>query len=317
MQRYVIRRMIWLFFTLWLMVTMMFFLMYVIPGDIVMVMLGEETESIDPVQYEILKHKLGLDRPVWEQYTNWLWNAVQGDLGESYWTGAPVVEEMKIRFPYTIGLMIISLVITIVIALPVGVISALKQDTFADYALRSFQIGGLSMPGFWLGILLLGFLAVTFRWHPRIEYATLFTDPVTALQQYWLPALLMGFRSSANDARMLRSTMLEVIGSDYVRTARAKGLKEWVVIYIHALRNAILPGVTMLGMEAAGLLGGTVIMETLFNIPGLGTLLISAVNARDIPLVMGVVVFKGFIILFVNLLIDISYGFIDPRVRYE
>ena len=317
MQRYVIRRLIWLVITLWLMVTMMFFLMYVIPGDIVMVMLGEETESIDPVQYEILKHKLGLDRPVWEQYTTWLWNAVQGDMGESYWTGAPVVEEMKIRFPYTIGLMIISLVITVVVALPVGVISALKQDTFADYALRSFQIGGLSMPGFWLGILLLGFLAVTFRWHPRIEYATLFTDPVTALQQYWLPAFLMGFRSSANDARMLRSTMLEVIGSDYVRTARAKGLKEWVVIYIHALRNAVLPGVTMLGMEAAGLLGGTVIMETLFNIPGLGTLLISAVNARDIPLVMGVVVFKGFIILFVNLLIDISYGFIDPRVRYE
>jgi peptide/nickel transport system permease protein len=317
MQRYVIRRLIWLVFTLWLMVTMLFFLMYVIPGDIVMVMLGEETESIDPVQYEILKHKLGLDRPVWEQYANWLWNAVQGDLGESYWTGAPVVEEMKIRFPYTIGLMIISLVITIVVALPVGVISALKQDTFADYALRSFQIGGLSMPGFWLGILILGFLAVTFRWHPRIEYATLFTDPVTALQQYWLPAFLMGFRSSANDARMLRSTMLEVIGSDYIRTARAKGLKEWVVIYVHALRNAILPGVTMLGMEAAGLLGGTVIMETLFNIPGLGTLLISAVNARDIPLVMGVVVFKGFIILFVNLLVDISYGFIDPRVRYE
>jgi len=317
MQRYVIRRLFWLVFTLWLMVTLLFFLMYVIPGDIVMVMLGEESESIDPVQYEILKHKLGLDRPVWEQYVNWLWNGVHGDLGESYWTGAPVVDEMKIRFPYTIGLMIISLSITILIALPVGVISALKQDTFVDYALRSFQIGGLSMPGFWLGILILGFLAVTFRWHPRIEYATLFSDPITALQQYWLPASLMGFRSSANDARMLRSTMLEVIRSDYIRTAYAKGLKERTVVYVHALRNAILPGVTMLGMEAAGLLGGAVIMEQLFNIPGLGTLLISAVNARDIPLVMGVVVFKGFIILFINLLVDISYGWIDPRVRYE
>ena len=317
MQRYVIRRLLWLVFTLWLMVTLLFFLMYVIPGDIVMVMLGEESEAIDPVQYEILKTRLGLDRPVWEQYINWLWNGIQGDLGESYWTGAPVVEEMKIRFPYTIGLMIISLIITVLVALPVGVISALKQDTFVDYALRSFQIGGLSMPGFWLGILILGFLAVTFRWHPRIEYATLFTDPVTALQQYWLPASLMGFRSSANDARMLRSTMLEVIRSDYIRTAYAKGLKERVVVYVHALRNAILPGVTMLGMEAAGLLGGTVIMEQLFNIPGLGTLLISAVNARDIPLVMGVVVFKGFIILFINLLVDISYGWIDPRVRYE
>lgn len=317
MQRYVIRRLLWLVFTLWLMVTLLFFLMYVIPGDIVMVMLGEESEAIDPVQYEILKTRLGLDRPVWEQYINWLWNGIQGDLGESYWTGAPVVEEMKIRFPYTIGLMIISLIITVLVALPVGVISALKQDTFVDYALRSFQIGGLSMPGFWLGILILGFLAVTFRWHPRIEYATLFTDPVTALQQYWLPASLMGFRSSANDARMLRSTMLEVIRSDYIRTAHAKGLKERTVVYVHALRNAILPGVTMLGMEAAGLLGGAVIMEQLFNIPGLGTLLISAVNARDIPLVMGVVVFKGFIILFINLLVDISYGWIDPRVRYE
>lgn len=317
MQRYIIRRLIWVVITLWIMVTLLFFLMYVIPGDVVMVMLGEESESIDPVQYELLKHKLGLDRPVWEQYATWMWNAVQGDLGESYWTGAKVTEEMAIRFPYTIGLMIIGLVITIIVALPVGVISALKQDTFIDYALRSFQIGGLSMPGFWLGILILGFLAVTFRWHPRIEYATLFSDPLTALQQYWLPGLLMGFRSSANDARMLRSTMLEVMRSDYVRTARAKGLKEWVVIYIHALRNALLPAVTLLGMEAAMLLGGTVIMETLFNIPGLGTLLISAVNARDIPLVMGIVVFKGTIILSINLLIDISYGLIDPRVRYE
>jgi len=299
-----------------MMITMLFFLMYVIPGDVVMVMLGEESESIDPVQYELLRTKLGLDRPLYEQYANWMWNLLQGDMGESYWTGAKVVDEMAIRFPYTIGLMIIGMVITVIVALPVGIISALKQDTFIDYALRSFQIGGLSMPGFWLGILILGFLAVTFRWHPRIEYATLFSDPITALQQYWLPGFLLGFRSSANDARMLRSQMLEVMRSDYIRTARAKGLKEWMVIYVHALRNALLPAVTLLGMEAAALLGGTVIMESLFNIPGLGTLLISAVNARDIPLVMGIVTFKGFIILFINLIVDISYGWIDPRVRY-
>jgi peptide/nickel transport system permease protein len=307
----------WLVITLWMMITMLFFLMYVIPGDVVMVMLGEESQTIDPVQYEILKERLGLNRPLYEQYGTWIWNAVQGDLGKSYWTGAPVTTEMAIRFPYTLGLMVVAMFWTIIIAIPVGVIAALKQDTFIDYALRSFQIGFLAAPGFWIGILVLGFLAVSFRWHPRIEYATLFSDPVTAVQQYLLPGFIMGLRSSASNSRMLRSSMLEVMGSDYVRTARAKGLKEWVVIYIHTMRNAFLPVATIFGAEISMLLGGTVIMETLFNIPGLGTLLISAVNARDIPLVMGCTTYIGVIVLATNLLVDISYGWIDPRVRYQ
>jgi peptide/nickel transport system permease protein len=299
------------------MVTLLFFLMYVIPGDVAMVMLGEEGGTIDPVQYQLLREKLGLDRPVWEQYTTWIWNAVRGDLGKSYWTGAPVVQEMSIRFPYTFGLMVVAMIFTIILTIPVGVLSALKQDTWVDYGLRGFQIGFMAMPSFWIGILLLGWLAVSFRWHPRIEYATLFTDPLTAMQQYALPGILMGVRSSAGVSRMLRSSMLEALGSDYVRTARAKGLKERTVIYLHTMRNAFLPVVTMLGAEVSMLLGGTVIMESLFNIPGLGTLLISAVNARDIPLVMGVTVYIGTIILGFNLLVDISYGWIDPRVRYE
>jgi len=317
MQAYILRRLLWLLVTLWMMVTLLFFLMYVIPGDVAMVMLGEEGGTIDPVQYELLRERLGLNRPVYVQYGSWIWNALHGDLGRSYWTGAPVAQEMSIRFPYTFGLMVVAMFWTIILTIPVGVISAIKQDTFVDYGLRSFQIGFMAAPSFWLGILLLGWLAVTFRWHPRIEYATLWTDPFTALQQYSLPGILMGVRSSAGTSRMLRSSMLEALGSDYVRTARAKGLKERTVLYIHTMRNAFLPVVTILGAEVSMLLGGTVIMESLFNIPGLGTLLISAVNARDIPLVMGVTTYIGTIVLGFNLLVDLSYGWIDPRVRYE
>jgi len=317
MQSYILRRLLFLVVTLWLMVTLLFFLMYVIPGDIAMVMLGEEGGTIDPVQYALLRERLGLNRPIWEQYTTWIGHAVQGDLGKSYWTGAPVTQEMAIRFPYTIGLMLVAMMFTVILTIPIGVVSALKQDTFVDYGLRSFQIGFMAAPSFWIGILLLGWLAVSFRWHPRIEYATLFTDPFTALQQYALPGILMGVRSSAGTSRMLRSSMLETLGSDYVRTARAKGLTERAVVYIHTMRNAFLPVITMLGAEVSMLLGGTVIMESLFNIPGLGTLLISAVNARDIPLVMGVTVYIGIVILGFNLLVDLSYGWIDPRVRYS
>lgn len=317
MQGYLLKRIIWLVITLWMMVTMLFFLMFVVPGDVAMVMLGEEGGTIDPVQYELLRERLGLNRPIYVQYGDWMAKAVQGNLGKSYWTGAPVTQEMAIRFPYTMGLMVVAMFWTVIIAIPTGVVSALKRDTFADYGLRSFQIGFMAMPGFWIGILLLGWLAVTFRWHPRIEYATLWSNPITAIQQYTLPGILMGLRAAASNARMIRSSMLEALGSDYVRTARAKGLKEWVVLYVHTMRNAFLPVVTIFGADVAMLLGGTVIMETLFNIPGLGTLLISAVNARDIPLVMGVVTYIGVVIIGINLVVDLLYAVIDPRIKYE
>jgi len=317
MQAYVLRRLLFLLVTLWLMVTMLFFLMYVIPGDIAMVILGWDGQPIDPEQYKLLRHELGLDRPVLVQYGDWMWKAVHGNLGRSLWDGAPVTQLMAIRFPYTFGLMVVAMFWTIILTIPVGVLSALKQDTFIDYGLMGFQIGFMAAPSFWIGILLLGWLAVTFRWHPRIEYATIFSAPLTALQQYALPGILMGIRSSAGTSRMLRSSMLEVMGSDYVRTARAKGLKERAVVYIHTMRNAFLPMITMFGAEITMLLGGTVIMESLFNIPGLGTLLITAVNARDIPVVMGVSVYIGLLVLGFNLLVDLSYGWIDPRVRYD
>lgn len=317
MQAYILRRLLFLVVTLWVMVTLLFFMMYVLPGDIALVMLTDDGGPVDPVQYERLVKELGLDKPVQVQYARWILNALQGDFGKSFWTGAPVTQEMAIRFPYTFGLMVVAMFFTVILTIPIGVISALKQDSFIDYGLRGFQIGFMAMPSFWIGILLLGWLAVSFRWHPRIEYATIFTDPLTAIQQYALPGILMGVRSSAGTSRMLRSSMLEVMGSDYVRTARAKGLKERTVIYLHTMRNAFLPVATIFGAEVSMLLGGTVIMESLFNIPGLGTLLISGVSNRDIPLVMGVVTYIGVIILGFNLLVDISYGWIDPRVRYE
>ncbi len=317
MRNYIIRRIFWLIVTAWLVCTFLFVLMYMIPGDIVKVMLSEETGYVDPVQYELLTHELGLDLPLWQQYTQWFGNLLRGDMGVSYWTGAPVVDEIAIRFPYTIGLMIIGLVFSIIIAIPVGVISALKQDTFWDYGLRAWAVSFLAAPSFWVGILLISFVVTTFRWFPPFDYVTLFTAPGIALQQYWMPGILMGVRGAASKARMLRSTMLEVIRSDYIRTARAKGLPERRIVFVHTLRNAMLPVITLFGLEAAYMLGGVVIMETLFGIPGLGSLLIDAVNARDIPLVMGIVLVKAFIMLGLNLMIDISYAWIDPRVRYN
>ncbi|RJQ39213.1 MAG: ABC transporter permease [Dehalococcoidia bacterium] len=317
MQRYLIRRLLWLIVNIWMMVTLLFFLMYVIPGDVAMVMLGEEGGTIDPVQYELLRERLGLNRPLHVQYGEWIWNALQGDLGRSYWTGAPVVQEMGIRFPYTMGLTVVGMFWVTIIAIPVGVISALNRETLIDYGLRGFQITFLAAPGFWIAILVLSFLAVNFRWHPRIEYATLWSDPVTAFQQYALPGFILGLHSSANNARMLRSSMLEILGSDFVRTARAKGLKERTVVYVHTMRNAFLPVLELFGSDVQMLISGTIVMEMVFNIPGLGTLMISAVNARDIPLVTGIAVYIGLVIIGVNLLLDILYAFVDPRIHYD
>jgi len=207
--------------------------------------------------------------------------------------------------------------ISIITAVPIGVLSAIRQDSWLDYTLRSGIIAGISIPSFWFAMLLLLFVVSVFKYYPPLEYATLFTQPLVSIQQLFMPALTLGIRLAASAARMMRSSMLEVMREDYVRTARAKGLTERVVLYGHALRNAILPVVTIFGMELAFLFGGTVIIETVFNIPGIGLLLINAINMRDIIMVQGIVATLVVIVLVINIMVDVLYAWIDPRIRYR
>ncbi|MEW6142922.1 MAG: ABC transporter permease [Chloroflexota bacterium] len=314
---YIIRRLLWAIPTLWGAVTLLFLLMRVLPGDVAMVMLGSEGAAIDPVQLNALREELGLNIPLWEQYAVWILDFSHLDLGKSLWTGNTVWSEVAIRAPYTFTLLVMAMVLSVFIAIPTGIFSALKQDSWLDYGLRSFAIAGLSIPNFWFGLLLLLLTVSVFRWSPPIEYATIVAAPLVAMQQLTLPAIALGWRQSAVSARMMRSSMLEVMREDYVRTARSKGLRERTVIIIHALRNAILPVITIFGTEVLLLLSGAVIIETIFNIPGIGRLLIDGINHRDVNLVQGLVAFITIIVILVNLLVDLVYGWVDPRIRYE
>lgn len=317
MRAYIIRRLLWAVPILFGAITLVFFLLNVLPGDIATIILGGEEGIVNPEQVEMLREQLGLNRPLYEQYFSWLSGVVRLDFGTSLWTGRTVVSELALRLPYTTALVVLSVLISIITAIPIGIISALRQDSWLDYTLRSGVIAGISIPNFWFAMLIVLLIVQVFGWFPPIAYATPWGAPWRFLQQIFLPAITLGFRSSAASARMMRSSMLEVLREDYVRTARAKGLTERMVIYAHALRNAILPVVTIFGMQLAYLFGGTVIIELIFNIPGVGLLLIDSLNRRDVPVVAGVVVFIAVVIVIVNLLVDLLYAWIDPRIRYH
>lgn len=317
MRAYILRRLLWMVPTLLGAVTFIFVIMHILPGDISLVILGAEGRAPDPEQLAALREQLGLNRPLYEQYVSWLWGLVRLDLGTSLWTGEAVAKEIWIRLPYTLSLIALAIIISGVLALPIGVISALKQDTWADHALRAFAIAGLSIPSFWFAILIVLFLLMVFRWFPPLTYAPIYQNPAIALQQLIFPAIALGYRQTAVAARMLRSSMLEVLREDYVRTARAKGLEERTVIYLHALKNAVLPVITVFGLEAIILFSGAVIVETIFKIPGVGTLVVQAIVRRDVPLVQGVVLVTVLFVLVVNLAIDLIYAWVDPRIRYR
>lgn len=317
MRAYIARRLLWAVPTLFGAVTLIFLVMNVLPGDVAMAMLGQEGRVPDPAQLQALREELGLNRPLYQQYLSWLWGVARLDLGDSLWTGHPVVAEMWVRLPYTLTLIAMAVLISIILAVPIGVVSALKQDSWLDYGLRSFAIAGLSIPSFWFGILVLLFVVSVFKWFPPLDYAPVYKHPWVALQQLFLPAITLGYRQTAVGARMMRSSMLDVLREDYVRTARAKGLTERVVVYLHALRNAVLPVVTIFGVEAVVLFGGAVIIEKIFNVPGVGRLLVDAINRRDVPLVQGVVMIMVGFVLVVNLVVDLIYAWVDPRIRYR
>jgi peptide/nickel transport system permease protein len=317
MHTYILRRILLMFPTLLGSVTLIFLLMRLLPGDVALYMLGSsESSVVNVATLQQIRQELGLDKPLIAQYGSWLWSAARLDFGNSYWTRQPVVEELKRRYPMTANLAILSLALGTLIAIPIGVLSAVRQDTLIDYAARVFVIAGLSIPNFWLSILVILGLVHYFNWLPPLDYAPFWVDPWLNLKQLIFPALITGYRLSAVGARMTRSSLLEVLRDDFVRTARAKGLREQTVIFRHALRNALLPVITIIGVELLVLFGGLVVVETVFTIPGIGRFLVDAILHRDYPSIQALVFVFAVFVVGVNLLVDLAYAILDPRIRY-
>lgn len=313
---YIARRLLALVPTLVFASLIVFLTVRLIPGDAIDQMLAQNDISSGEDRARI-EAALGLDRPMWEQYFRWFGAVVRGDLGNSLWTNTPVSEQVFDRLPITFELGILALFVSISVAIPIGIYSAVKQDTAGDYIARSFSIIMLSVPGFWLATLVMVFPSVWWRWTPDLEYTPFLIDPIRNLGQMLPPAILLGLSMSAVTMRITRTMMLEVLRQDYIRTARAKGLRESVVIFRHALRNSLIPVITLIGLQAPLLIGGAVIMEQIFGVPGMGQLLLDAVSQRDYPVISGVFLVVGISVLFINLAVDVSYGFLDPRVRLQ
>lgn len=292
-----------------------FAIMRVVPGDVV-VLRYSQSGAVPQEVIDAERRELGLDRPLPQQFVEWMGDIVRLDFGRSLWTDRPVIEEIKGRFGISLELALLATLLATALALPLGVIAAVKQDTWVDYVIRVFSIGGLAMPSFWLGILVILGLVVAFRWAPPLIFVPLWEDPVENLAQLIWPALVVGYRYSAVATRMTRSSVLEVLREDYVRTARAKGLRETLVIIRHALRNSLLPVVTVLSLEFAFLFGGLVVTEQVFNVNGLGKLLVDAVAQRDYTLVQALVLMFAFLFVFVNFVVDVLYGVLDPRIKF-
>lgn len=321
MRGYAVRRLLIAIPTLLGVSLILFTLLRLLPGDIAMLILtgGDLSGSgtVDPEALATLRTRLGLNDPIYIQYWNWLQGLATLNLGDSFYLRRPIMDEIQRAFPYTMELALLAIVLMLLIAIPAGVISALKQDALPDYALRLLTITGLSMPSFWLGLLIILFLVKFFNWIPPIQYVPLWADPATNLTQMIWPAMAIGLQTSAVTTRLTRSTMLEVMREDYVRTARAKGLAERITVTRHALRNALLPVVTLVGLSFAQLMGGAAIIETLFNVPGLGRLMIQSIYNRDFPNVQAVALFLSFGVVFTNIIVDLAYGWLDPRIRYR
>lgn len=315
MQEYILKRLLLMIPSLIGVSLGIFIIMNLVPGDVVMARLAE-AGSFEKENVDRLRHELGLDRPLWERYANWLWGAVRGDLGKSLWTGVPVTDEIFRRIPITLEIALISIAVSVTSGILVGVVSAIRQDTPLDYVGRFFTILGLSIPDFWLATLLLVMPVIWWGYMPSPVYAPFFDGPWENFKQFLPPSIALGARLSASVMRMTRSSLLEVLRQDYIRTAWAKGLRESAVIYRHALKNALIPVVTILGTQLSRLMGGTVVVETIFGLPGVGRLLFESIVNRDYMQLQGNVVFLAVVFLLMNLLVDLSYAWLDPRIKY-
>jgi peptide/nickel transport system permease protein len=312
MERIIIRRLVLLVPTVLLVTFLVFGMVRLDRGSVVAARLGE---GYTPAQAQQVIHELRLDRPLVPEYGRWLAAILRGDWGTSSFTDKPVLAEIAPRAMVTVELAVFSIIFTVIIGLPMGVLAALYQDRWPDYVGRVFAVGGLAIPNFYLATVLMVVLASRFQWIPDIDYRTPLEDTKTNLSQMWLPALLLSVSASAHVMRYTRAMMLEVLRQDYVRTARAKGLRERVVVTRHAMKNAMLPVVTVVGLTLATLVGGTVVFEVLFSLPGLGTQLVGAVQTRDFTVIQGITLFFALAVIGINLLVDLSYTLFDPRAR--
>jgi peptide/nickel transport system permease protein len=313
LKRYLARRLVIAIPSLLIASVIVFTLPRLIPGDAVQLMLAETSYAKD---IDELRAKLGLDRALPVQYAEWVAHVMRGDLGESLWTRRPVLDELAHRLPVSAELALYATVIALAIALPIGVLAAARQDSLADYVARSVAILGLSLPSFWLATLLIVMPAIWWGWRPVTGFTDLRQDPVGHVVQLLLPAAILGIASAAALMRLTRGMLLEALRQDYVRTAQAKGLAQSVVVVKHGLRNAVIPVITLLGTQLPLILGGTVVIETIFGLPGVGRFLFDAINQRDYPVIQGVNLLVVSTVVLVNLGVDVLYGVLDPRIRY-
>ena len=318
MQAYIVRRLLALIPTLLFASLIVFVTVRLIPGSVIDLMLSQNDISAGKASREQLISALGLDKPMWEQYGRWMSGILlHGDFGRSLWQNTPVAELLAARLPVTFQLGFMALIVALLVAIPIGAYSAMRQDTAGDYVGRSFSILMLAVPSFWMGTMVMVFPSIWWGWSPEVKFIPFRQDPLHNLSQMILPAIILGTSLSAVTMRLTRTMMLEVLRQDYIRTAWAKGLSERLVVSRHALRNALIPVVTLIGLQAPLLIGGAVIMEQIFVIPGMGLLLLDAVNQRDYPIITGVFLIVGVAVMVINLLVDLSYGLLDPKVRYR
>lgn len=312
---FVIRRLLLVIPTLVGVAVAVFFLIRVMPGDVVVVKLRADGAQVTEETIQAERKRLGLDKPLMAQFADYMVGLTRLDLGRSLWTGQPVVEEIKIRFPVTFQIAIMATLIAVAIAIPLGTLSAIYRDTWIDYSVRVLAVSGLAIPSFWLGMLIILGLLAFFNWLPKIGYVSIFDDPVANLAALIWPAASVGYRYAAVATRMMRSALLEVMREDYIRTARAKGVLQKLVTRRHALRNALLPVVTVIGLEFAFLIGGLVVTEQVFNINGIGKLFVDATARGDFTLIQGLVLLIAVNFILVNLVVDLLYAVLDPRIR--
>lgn len=317
MQRYILKRLLMMIPTLLGVAVLVFLLMRVVPGDIVELKFAGEGAFVSKETIEKERTRLGLDKPVWQQFIDWMWGIVRLDFGTSMWTGRPITHEIAIRLELSLQVAIMATIIAILLSIPLGTLAAIKQDTWVDYSIRVFSIAGLATPSFWLGILIILMFLIYFQWLPPMFYTPIWVDPWKNLSQLIWPALAVGYRYSAVATRMTRSSVLEVLREDYIRTARAKGLWEKVVITRHAMKNAMLPVITVIGLEFAFLIGGLVVTEQVFNLNGLGMLFVESIARRDYTMTQALVLLVGFTFIVVNFLVDLLYAWLDPRIHYR
>lgn len=317
MQQYILRRVGLALVLVFVVTTIVFSILRLMPGDPVLLILSSETSQPDPEAVAAVRQKLGLDQPIWRQYINWWAGLVRGDLGNSLFDGVPVAEDILKRLPRTLEIIVAGLLLGIIFGIPLGIVGAVYNQRWPDYLVSIVATLGISSPVYVLGTLLVLVFGLYIPWFPASGYVSFAEAPWEHFRKLTLPAIAIATGQAAIIARMTRSSTLEVLGQDYIRSARSKGLREQVILYRHALANSLIPVVTVIGVSAGALLGGTVLVEFIFNWPGLSTLLMEGIYRRDYPIVQGILIVTSTLFIFLNLIVDLIYGFLDPRIRYE